>query len=92
MSTWGGWVIKQGQNLIHVVCECPLRLNEIVKQSLSRGQKPELKLESAFQDLKSSRADFNGYGEILLFRGSKIFWQFSTLVDALESKDFWIRI
>ena len=59
---------------------------------LSRSQKSELKLESALQNLKSSCADFNGYGEILLFRGSKIFWQFSTLVDVLESKDFWIRI
>ena len=81
-----------------------LGLNELIKLShvaiqfflpqgprLSRGQKPELK-KLAFQDLKSSCADFNGYGEILLFRGSKIFWQFSTLVDVLESKDFWIRI
>ena len=82
-----------------------LGLNELIKLShvaiqfflpqgprLSRGQTSELKLESALQNLKSSCADFNGYGEILLFRGSKIFWQFSTLVDVLESKDFWIRI
>ena len=24
LSTWGGWVVRKGQNLVHVVFECPL--------------------------------------------------------------------
>ena len=24
LSTWGGWVVNKGQNIVHVVCEWPL--------------------------------------------------------------------
>ena len=31
LSTWGRWVVKNGQNLVHVVCEWPLNLLKFLK-------------------------------------------------------------
>ena len=52
LSMWGGEGVKNGQNLVHVVVECPLTREEVLKSKMTSGNifsTPNVQQTAAFR-------------------------------------------